>query len=203
MASIFSSIFTPIFPAKCIRCSQIGTGLCAKCRPCLQIARGVDLPGINQCWSAGPYSGWLRDAVLAYKSGRIEFRDGLVEVLSEVLECTDFVAQCIVNIPSANYKVRKRGFDTVGEIGIALAKRTKLQVLPVLKFARKIQDQVGLNRADRTENLVAAFTSEQLVPARIVLIDDVVTTGATIISAAKTLRLCGAKKIYVISLCRT
>ncbi|MCX6404726.1 MAG: hypothetical protein NTW81_04365 [Actinobacteria bacterium] len=198
-----TKIFSSIFPAKCIRCSRIENGLCEICRASLQIARGVDLPGIDQCWSAGPYSGWLRDAVLAYKSGRIEYRDGLVDVLNEVMQTAGYIPDCIVNIPSTIYKVRGRGFDTVGELSFALAKRTKTQVRPVLKFARKIQDQVGLDRLERVENLASAFTAEQVLYARVALIDDVVTTGATVIAAAKTLRLCGAKKIFTISLCRT
>ena len=196
-------ILSSIFPDRCIRCSQIDNTLCAKCKTTLQITRGPDLSGIEQCWSAGPYSGWLREAVLAYKSGRIEYVDGLADVLYRVIKATNYAPLSIVNIPSTSEKVRSRGFDTIGELALALAERSQQQVLPALKFARKIHDQVGLDRHERAENLASAFTSSQAIFGSVTLIDDVVTTGSTVIAAAKCLRLCGVKKIYVISLCRT
>lgn len=169
----------------------------------LRITRGMDLPYIDQCWSAGPYSDWMRDAVLSYKSGLIEQLGGLVEVLAQVVQTANFTPDCIVNIPSTVDKVRYRGFDTIGELSSGLAKRLGRRHRPVLKFTRKVQDQVGLNRHERAKNLDSAFTMEQLIKGQIALIDDVVTTGATVSAAARTLRIFGAKKIYVISLCRT
>jgi len=158
---------------------------------------------IDECWSAGAYSAWLRDAVLGYKSGRIEYKSGLVEVLAQVLQVSGARPDCLVNIPSTAEKVRSRGFDTVGELCAQLANLVTAQHKPVLIFRRKVQDQVGLNRNARAENLGAAFSATSLISGTVVLVDDVVTTGATVTAAAKTLRLCGAKKIFVISLCRT
>jgi len=196
-------IFASLFPARCIKCSKVENGLCISCRKSLQITRGADLPYVDACWSAGPYSGWLREAVLSYKSGRISALDGLADALQLVLHSTSFGPDFIVNIPSTVDKVRDRGFDTIGELSSALAKRTKLQHRPVLQFTRKIQDQVGLDRNARNENLASAFTARALISGQIALIDDVITTGATVMAAAKSLRICGATKIYAISLCRT
>jgi len=198
-----SEIISSLFPARCIKCSSVEYGLCISCRQSLQITRGADLPYVDQCWSAGPYSGWLRDVVLSFKSGRITQIDGLVEVLQLVLRSANFEPDFIVNIPSTADKVRVRGFDTVGELSSGLAKRTKIQHRPALRFTRKIQDQVGLDRNARNENLSSAFTSRGLITGQIALIDDVITTGATVTAAAKSLRICGAKKIIAISLCRT
>jgi ComF family protein len=145
----------------------------------------------------------LRDAVLSYKSGGITALDGLVEVLQLVLRSASFGPDFIVNIPSTIDKVRYRGFDTIGELSSELARRTKVQHRPILKFTRKIQDQVGLDRNARNENLSCAFTSRAAISGQIALIDDVITTGATVTAAARSLRICGAKKIYAISLCRT
>ena len=192
-----------MFPARCIKCARIEKGLCSLCLVNLRVTRGLDLPHVDQCWSAGPYSDWIRDCVLSYKSGRIEHRDGLVEILAQVLKSANFSPDCIVNIPSPVDKVRCRGFDTMGELSSGLAKTLGIRHQPVLKFTRKVQDQVGLNRTERAKNIAAAFTMEQLIQGQIALIDDVITTGATVSAAARTLRIFGAKKIYAISLCRT
>lgn len=197
------SIFSSLFPPKCIRCCKIGSPLCIACSKTLHVSRGADLPGIDQCWSAGAYSGWLRESVLRFKSGHIEYADGLSEVLKQVLKNAKLEVDCIVNIPSTIHKVRARGFDTVGELSRQLAKRTNIKQISVLQFARPIQDQVGLHRQARARNLERAFTASELISGRIALIDDVITTGATVVNAAKILRICGAKKIFAISLCRT
>ena len=120
-----------------------------------------------------------------------------------VLQTADCAPDLVVNIPSTIFKVRERGFDTVGELSVGLAKQIKIPHRPVLKFARKVQDQVGLDRQTRAENLAGAFTCGQTIYGRAVLIDDVITTGATVSAAAKVLRNCGATKIFAISLCRT
>jgi len=198
-----SAIFSALFPAKCISCFRIENGLCNVCKQNLQIKSGVNIPEVDQCWSAGSYSGWLRDSVLLYKSGRIDQLAGLVAVLAQVLQTADFAPDLLVSIPSTIAKVRQRGYDTVGELGAGLAKRAKVPYLPVLKFDRKIADQVGLDRTARAENLASAFTADRAIYGRVALIDDVITTGATVNTAAKVLRICGAQKIYAISLCRT
>lgn len=198
-----SAIFSALFPARCISCFRIENGLCKVCKQNLQIKRGVDIPEVEQCWSAGSYSGWLRDSVLLYKSGRIDQLDGLVAVLAQVLQTADFVPDLLVSIPSTIDKVRQRGYDTVGELGAGLAKQAKVPYLPVLKFDRKVADQVGLDRTARAQNLTSAFTADQAIYGQVALIDDVITTGATVNTAAKVLRICGAKEIYAISLCRT
>ena len=200
---VVSSIFSALFPARCIRCNRIEKGLCNRCAQSLQIAAGAALPGVEQCWSAGPYSGWLRDSVLKYKSGQIDQLDGLIAVLHRVLQTADCSPELLVSIPSTIFKVRERGFDTVGELSAGLAKQLKVPYRPVLQFARKVQDQVGLDRESRAENLTGAFIAEQTMYGRAVLIDDVITTGATVTTAAKVLRICGATKIFAISLCRT
>ena len=197
------SIFNSLFPLKCIRCSKIDSALCNQCKKSLQVSRGADLPGVDQCWSAGPYSDWLREKVLLYKSGHIEYAEGLVEILHQVLFVSKVQVDWIVNVPSTTHKVRSRGFDTVGELSASLSTLTNTQHKPMLQFAHKVQDQVGLGRKERSVNLALAFTATKRISGNIALIDDVVTTGATVMSAAKTLRICGAKKIFVISLCRT
>jgi predicted amidophosphoribosyltransferase len=64
-------------------------------------------------------------------------------------------------------------------------------------------DQVGLNAAQRQTNLAGAFGARKIISGTVLLVDDVVTTGATLNSAARALRFAGAQRILAVALCGT
>jgi len=66
-----------------------------------------------------------------------------------------------------------------------------------------VQDQVGLSFTERQANMSSAFRANRPVVGDVILIDDVVTTGATLMNAAKALKIAGAKRVYCITLCGT
>ena len=70
-----------------------------------------------------------------------------------------------------------------------------------LYLRREVQDQVGLTARERAANLAGAFTARQRFSGTVVIVDDVVTTGATLTNAAKALRIAGAQSIFAITLC--
>jgi len=165
----------------------------------------VSLPGVPSCWSGGVYDGVLRAAILAYKE---RGRRALVEPLGERLASAILAGGApsgdagvwLVPVPTAPAAIRARGGDHAR--GLAAAAERELRrrgvpaarVVPLLAVHGRRRDSVGLDAAERRANVAGAFrirsrADPQVAP--LVLVDDVVTTGATLAEAARTLHASG------------
>ena len=199
-----------LFSPKCICCGQLGELLCERCCNRIHPFQCVELDEIEQCWAASDYRSPLRDAVLAYKSGHKEFGSVLATALGRVIRAMQSQFKShplffdeVVAIPSSKVKIAERGFDTIGEVANKVAQTFGVRHIRALRLLHDVQDQVGLKPQERLRNRKNAFCPMKEVSPRILLIDDVVTTGATVMSAAETLKIAGAQKIFVVSVCRT
>ena len=191
-----------VFTPKCIGCRCLGVHLCDDCRQ--QLVGGTRILNTSfgpfQVSYVADYDGWLRRAVLDYKGGAQENRFGLAKLL------VGHVANsCLVAMPSTEAKIKSRGFDTVTVLATTLRneQRNVKFVKNALTFRRNVSDQIGLSAKARTANLAGAFVAQRRVPASLVLLDDVVTTGASMVNAAQALHLAGAKNISGLALCTT
>ena len=72
-----------------------------------------------------------------------------------------------------------------------------------LYLRRAVADQVGLTALQRQENLDAAFGTRRIINGTVVIVDDVITTGATMNSAARALKFAGAQRVFALALCGT
>ena len=95
----------------------------------------------------------------------------------------------------------ERGFNTAQELARALSKIVRRPSVRLLRKIRETADQASLDRAGRRMNLDGAFVSAP-APARVILIDDVMTTGATADSCARALRAAGALDVLVVTFAR-
>lgn len=200
MSILKQLVFTP----KCLICSRLGIELCPSCIKGVAPFRARDLSEITACFCAGEYSGWLRDALICYKNGDVRY----VELLSQVLYSTlekflGFQNLTLIPIPSSYQKIKERGFDSVANICSHMIQRNKsITIDETNLFLRRIVlDQVGLTATQRHSNLEGAFGIRRTVNGTVVLIDDVVTTGATLNSAARTLKFAGAQQVFALTLC--
>ena len=118
----------------------------------------------------------------------------------------------LVPIPARTNAVRERGFDHISLMGAELSRITGMPLTPLLR-AKPRRDQRNLDARQRLANMAGSFDLEPNGPSpygnalkarlgimpRIVLIDDVFTTGATLFTAGNTLRAAGAKEIYAVT----
>ena len=200
MSILKQLVFTP----KCLICSRLGVEICLSCIKGVTPFRAKDLSEITACFCAGEYSGWLRDALICYKNGDARY----VELLSQVLYNTldKFLGVnnlTLIPIPSSHQKIKERGFDSVANICSNMIQRDKSLAMDEtnLFLRRIVLDQVGLTAAQRHSNLEGAFGIRRTVHGTVVVVDDVVTTGATLNSAARTLKFAGAQRVFALALC--
>jgi predicted amidophosphoribosyltransferase len=210
-----------VLPGTCAACSAPGPVLCGSCAQEVRAARAAaPAPGATAtgvaCWGAARLDGALRRCVSAYKDGG---RRDLLPVLAGVLATAVAAAVCederlrrrragggavlVVPMPAAGRARRRRGDDPVGALvraAVRSADDDRLVVAPVLRHTRRVRDQAGLGRQARAANLDGALT---VVPgaargvggASCVVVDDVLTTGATLSEAARALRAAGAEHV--------
>lgn len=142
-------------------------------------------------------------------NGQLKFARPLIAGFASHLESTfenriDKKPQLLIPSPMLSARRRERGFNQARDIAEKLGHALDIPVgAGVVKRVRKVQAQRGLSREARLANLRGVFEVCAVVPERIAIVDDVVTTGATVRVLASVLREAGAKEIQVWALART
>ena len=205
-----------VLPAECGGCTEppaVGAW-CAHCAERLGTPAWVMLPGGPAVLTAGRYTGPLRTALLRYKErGRRDLAAPLARHLLPVLHAmpSDRPGTAwLVPAPSRPAAARARGGDHVARLARALAAtraatRPPIRVAQVLALARRTRDSVGLDAAERAANLAGALRVRHAVlpppGSRVVLLDDIVTTGATLRACRDTLAAVGVTVEAAVALC--
>lgn len=109
----------------------------------------------------------------------------------------------VVPVPLHRSRLRKRGFNQAELLARGVAEKMKATVSDTLEVVRSTRDQVELSAAGRRANVAGAYSARRSVAGRILLVDDVFTTGATMSACARKLLQAGAEEVHALSLCRT
>jgi predicted amidophosphoribosyltransferase len=192
MFGLAAAVADLVLPRSCVGCGRAGGAWCLPCRPGLP-ARVVALrTDAVRVTSAADYDGAVRAALLAYKErGRRDLAAPLASLLTGAVEVTP--AAALVPVPSAPAAVRERGGDHVLRLARRTARRTDRRLFPVLRLDVSVRDSAGLGVAERAVNLSGAMVAQppSTAGATVVIVDDIVTTGATLTEAARALRTAG------------
>jgi predicted amidophosphoribosyltransferase len=198
---IFSDLKYLLFPTRCFGCRELGYSICSQCRqqwnPHLYQSRITNLA----VYSAIPYSPIAKNILLAAKEQGVKSADQLVRnaVKVSIHELFKRYPNCaLVPIPSSAASNRRRGRDFINEMAITVAKDFGVAVLPLLEHQRHIRDQSRLNISNRRQNLAMALSIKPQFRGNysgenVVILDDLVTTGATIGEANRALTRGGFK----------
>jgi predicted amidophosphoribosyltransferase len=194
VTAVLASLADLVLPRHCLGCGAPGTGLCAACVP-RQPPHPV--PAGLPVLAAASYDGAVRSALLAYKErGRRDLAGCLADLLARCVVTTTscVTAPCVlVPVPSARDVARGRGGDHMLRLARATARRCPdTRVVTPLRLARSVRDSAGLGASARAANLHGALrASAPRYPAGALLVDDIVTTGATLREAARALTSAG------------
>jgi len=142
--------------------------------------------------SALLYSPTASKIVVAAKEGSIKGADELiVSAITHVLQKAKLDSHYfqLVPIPSGKSSQRRRGRSFVVDLTSQISERMGLKINDCLQLSRRVEDQSGLSRSQRVSNMKDAFSlkSDSIVRGDLIVIDDVVTTGATLKEAVRAL----------------
>lgn len=221
--SILEKIVSIYAPHTCLGCGYEGSLVCDACsrhivqpvvccyrchafrptgRTCSDCRRQTPLISVN---SACIYTGIAKDLIWSLKFDRAQAAaDIMGRRLAQLYGFAVPEDALIVPVPTAAKRVRKRGYDQAVLIARSFARHSSRQYTPLLSRLGS-QEQKGVGREERFQQLDSAFVlrAPKRVPgSRIILIDDIITTGATLEEAAVTLRSGGAKAVAALTFAR-
>ncbi len=204
-----------LYPCACMLCgaatAEHQRGLCPDCRQrAVQQMRRLfcDAPKpIDRLVCAMPYDGAMRHALIAYKFyGRYDYERPLTDFMAEAWEFHGMpLPDAVTCVPISFLHAHRRGFNQSERLAAALARRWDVPFVPTLRRRMFSRRQSKLPAAKRWQNASRSFQPRPncaLDAKRVLLIDDIVTTGATVQACAGLLRQMGAESVWVLAAAR-
>jgi predicted amidophosphoribosyltransferase len=193
----------PPLCATCGRSCRPQAVLCSRCGRRLAAAEplfGAGPQGLDRVWSSAPHEGVARSLVAALKFRHLLPVAELMADRIQWLAPAHMLSGTVVAVPAAPSRLRRRGFDPAGELAGALAERIEAPLSRCL-VRRGSGRQVGRRRAERLGR-PPRIEALEAVPASVLLVDDVLTTGATLSASSQALRGAGATRVVAVTFAR-
>ena len=215
-----------VFPPRCGGCDQFGVRWCTNCQeqiillpekicPICGIPQSSGIvcaectnqrPAYQTLRSIGYYSGPLRKAIIRLKYSRdLGLGEALAGHLYSNLSDLNWQIDLVTSVPLSKGRLRQRGYNQAAALARPVAMAIQKRFQPVLlRKTREAPSQVGLSANERRKNVDGAFVAGKIEPCarRILVIDDVTTTGSTMNACARALLAAGAEAVYGLTLAR-
>jgi competence protein ComFC len=214
------------FPQRCVGCERRASDLL--CRDCFEALPRVERPVCARCGTPTAFETFVCDECkgvdFGFESARAPLRyEGVGEEIVHSLKYRGYTTvvdrlaaplmtgvldrderfDAVVPVPLHRSRLRRRGFNQAELLARGVAAGLDAPVSDTLQVVRKTRDQVELSAAERRANVEGAYAARGRLRGKILLVDDVFTTGATTNECAKTLLRAGADEVHAVSLCRT
>jgi ComF family protein len=192
------------WPAVCAGCGAVGAErLCGSCRAHGAHRPSLRVEGVRGGWTLADYDSALGEAVRAAK---VRGDRALMQTLGELMArriaryVEPAVFTALVPAPSTSMNLLRRGFGPASVLAEALARSSGVPRVECLRRSSGSR-QAGLSRAARRSNLAGRVQATGEVRGRVLMVDDVLTTGATALACATELLCAGASEVWIATLC--
>lgn len=206
---LFSVLSQWLFPEKCVLCGRLleknEMDLCHKCRidaPECGLSR-TKYPYLESWTAVWLYQDLVRRSILRYKFyGKRSYAAAYARLLGVKLMKEDRLQVDLITwVPISAKRLKKRGFDQCQLLAEALSREVNIPAVPLLKKLRDNPPQSGIvGHAHRKANVLGVYqvmNTQQLQEKRILLLDDILTTGATAGECARVLLTAGAQEVHL------
>jgi len=194
-----NSLVDVLYPPRCAACDAPGSEpFCPVCREFVDPGGELWLGELDWAVAEFEYGGAARDAIRRMKyDGRWELARALGGAMARSVAASPFRFEVVVPVPTTGERLRERGYNPARELARAWGGRTEARAVR----RRRGPAQVGRTRRERMKNLLGAFSADpaRVSGRRILVVDDVITTGATAVAIASELRRRGARSVGIVA----
>ncbi len=208
LRSLADQLLALLFPDRCAVCRRPGALFCTVCQASLRpYPAATPLPLLDDAAVAFIFEGALQQAIHTFKYDRVRrMAAPLGDLIVARLREHPLPADAIIAVPLHPKRLAERGFNQSEELGRRLAHAWGIPLLKDgLVRCRDTEHQARLDSRARQENVRDAFTWHHTAapPTRILLVDDVLTTGATLGACAQALLAAGTREVRAVALARS
>lgn len=215
------------FPPRCVSCGILGNLFCDECKSTILFIRDQTCPSCNKISPKGKFcsrcrpkntlsgiasacyfrDGAIKEVVHSYKyEGVHSLSNDLAPFLVDLVTREKIFFDMVTFVPITKKRNSWRGYNQAEILAQAVADHFEKPIIPALKKIKETKAQVGLPKKKREQNLKNALKLavkiSQIEGKRILLVDDVVTTGTTLNECARVLKTSGAREIWAITVAK-
>ena len=206
---VINSFLNIVYPndEKCVVCGQYSTkNLCRNCEENIEFLNTSFSIEHNKIiykyYSIASHKKAMRDIIIALKyNNNFNAASIIADYMEKLILNKKLSIDVVTFVPMAKRDENRRGFNQAKVIAEILARKLNKPCVRLIKKKRITKDQIGLSSSERWNNINGSFVYEKKAKKynSILLIDDVITTGATVINCVNELKKCEIRKIYILT----